>query len=114
MLPNGEEKYAEDIEYEVFKAIDSLRIETAKLNHGEAWYTLVFKMTSDGKFKFDFNYEHLPKFDIMPEPDKWQDEFKKYPRPELQAQIQDWLDGTIGYDRADELVKRLADLQSGA
>lgn len=96
------------------EAFGLLRTEMAKRNNGRAWYTAVFKMTPDGKFRFKFDYDHLPAFDIMPEPHNWLDEFKKHPRPELQAQIQDWLDGSIGYDRADELVKRLADLQRGA
>ncbi len=89
----------------------------AKLHdNGHAWYTAVFTLTPDGKFKFDFDYDHLPAFDIMPSPDKWLDEFKHYPRPELQAQIQDWIEGKIGYDEPgyDEVVQRLRSFHEAA
>ena len=88
-----------------------LRTAMAKLNGGEAWYTAVFRMTPDGKYKFDFDYDHLPVFKFMPQGDKWTDEFKRYPRPELQAQIQDWLDGPETDEKSDELIQRLRDLQ---
>ena len=111
--PPGKPTYAE-IDDGVFEALVKLRAEMATLNDGEAWYTAVFRMTPDGKYKFDFDYDHLPAFDLMPETDKWQDEFKRYPRPELQAQIQDWLDGPYTDDKAEVLVQRLADLQRTA
>ena len=111
--PPGEPKYA-GIEDSVLDAMVELRAEMASLNGGEAWYTAVFRMTPDGKYKFDFDYDHLPVFDFMPQADKWQDEFKRYPRPELQAQIQDWLDGPYTDEKAEELVQRLADLQRTA
>lgn len=94
---------------------DKLREEMAAINaSGHAWYTAIFTLTPDGKFNFDFDYDHLPTFDIMPSPDKWLDEFKHYPRPELQAQIQDWIDGKIGYDDAGhaEIIERLKRLAS--
>lgn len=108
--PSGKPHYAE-VEESVLDAMDELRVAMAPLNGGQAWYTAVFRMTPDGKYKFDFDYDHLPAFDLMPETDKWQDEFKRYPRPELQAQIQDWLDGPYTDEKAEELVQRLADLQ---
>lgn len=88
-----------------------LRTEMAKLHeNGHAWYTATFTLTPDGDFKFDFDYDHLPAWDIIPSPDKWLDEFKHYPRPEIQAHIQDWIDGKIGYDRAEIIVERLKEL----
>ncbi|MBP7451412.1 MAG: hypothetical protein KA914_01320 [Ottowia sp.] len=86
-----------------------LRTAMAKL--GSAWYTAIFRMTPDGKFNFEFDYDHLPAFDIVPSPSKWRDEFKQYPRPELQAQIQDWMDSDENDALHDEVVQRLADLQ---
>ena len=111
--PSGKPHYAE-VEESVLDAMDELRVAMAPLNGGQAWYTAIFRMTPDGKYKFHFDYDHLPAFDLMPETDKWQDEFKRYPRPELQAQIQDWLDGPYTDDKAEELVQRLADLQRTA
>ena len=108
--PSGKPHYAE-VEESVLDAMDELRVAMAPLNGGQAWYTAVFRMTPDGKYKFDFDYDHLPVFDFMPQADKWVDEFKRYPRPELQAQIQDWLDGPETDEKSDELIQRLKDLQ---
>ena len=81
----------------------------AKLHeNNNAWFTAVCDVTPDGKYSFHFDYDHLPAFDIVPGPNKWLDEFKNYPRPELQAQIQDWIDGKA--EHAD-IVKRLGELQ---
>ncbi|WP_083953756.1 immunity protein YezG family protein [Thauera butanivorans] len=89
-------------------AFEHLRAEMAKLHdNGHAWYTATFTLTPDGKFKFDFDYDHLPAFDIMPDPEDWLDEFKHYPRPELQAQIQDWIDGRVPYEEWKSMVARL-------
>jgi hypothetical protein len=96
-------------------AFPKLREEMAKLHeNGHAWYTAVFTLTPDGNFKFDFDYDHLPAFDVMPEPAEWLDEFKTYPRPELQALLKDWLEGTITYenDGSKLMSQRLKDLQS--
>lgn len=108
---NGERSYP-GLHQKVKLPFADLRTEMAALHaNGHAWYTATFTLTPDGKFKFDFDYDydHLPAFDIMPSPDKWLDEFKHYPRPELQAQIQDWIDGKIGYDDAGhaEIIARL-------
>lgn len=87
-------------------AFAPLRTEMAKLHeNGHAWYTATFTLTPDGAFKFDFDYDHLPAFDIIPEPSNWLDEFKNYPRPEMQAIIQDWIDGRNTDDR--EISRRL-------
>jgi hypothetical protein len=69
-------------------------------------------LAPDGKFSFDFDYDHLPTFDIMPDPEDWLEEFKKYPRPELQAQIQDWIDGRVPDKDWRLMVERLAQLAS--
>ena len=100
-----------DFDNKILHVWRELRAEMAQLNGGEAWYSAVFRMAPDGKYKFDFDYDHLPVFDFMPQADKWQDEFKRYPRPELQAQIQDWLDGPETDEKSDELIQRLANLQ---
>ena len=98
-----------------YDALPILRAEMAKLHdNGHAWYTATFTLTPDGKFKFkfDFDYDHLPTFDIMPDPEDWLDEFKHYPRPELQAQIQDWIDGRVPYEEWRSMVARLKQLAS--
>lgn len=93
---------------EVRNGFRALRTEMAKFHDtGHAWYTAVFTLTPDGKFKFDFDYDRLPAFDIMPDPEDWLDEFKHYPRPDLQAQIQDWIDGTVPYEDYKLMVQRL-------
>jgi hypothetical protein len=95
-------------------AFGTMRTEMAKLHaNGHAWYTAVFTLTPDGKFKFDFDYDRLPAFDIMPDPQDWLDEFKHYPRPELQAQIRDWIDGTVPYEDYKLMVQRLRRLHDG-
>ncbi|MBI1905049.1 MAG: DUF600 family protein [Rhodocyclales bacterium] len=111
--PNSIESGINGVAKAVLYAFRELRTEMAQLHaNGHAWYTATFTLTPDGKFKFDFDYDHLPAFDIMPEPDKWLDEFKTYPRPELQAQIQDWIDGRETYQNggSERLVKRLKTL----
>ena len=110
-LMPGENKVYAEVDDSVADAFHDLRRLMATQSGGEAWYTAVFKMTPDGKFHFEFNYDHLPAFDIVPSPDKWRDEFKQYPRPELQAHIQDWLDSDENDALHDEVVQRLADLQ---
>ncbi len=100
------------IDRDVDLPFSGLRTEKAKLHdNGHAWYTAVFTLTPDGKFKFDFDYDHLPAFDIMPDPEDWLDEFKHYPRPELQAQIQDRIDGRVPYEDWKLIVERLGRLQ---
>lgn len=72
-------------EDEVSDAFRELRTKMAALHeNGHAWYTATFTLTPDGNFKFDFIYDELPAFEIIPSPDKWADEFRTYPRPELQ------------------------------
>jgi hypothetical protein len=96
-----------------FDALLQLRDEMAAEHaSGQAWYTANFLLAPDGKFSFDFDYDHLPTFDIMPDPEDWLEEFKKYPRPELQAQIQDWIDGRVPDKDWRLMVERLAQLAS--
>ena len=73
-----------------------------------AWYSTTSTVTSAGKFHFDFDYDHLPPFKIIPSPDKWVDEFNAHPRPELQVKIQDWIDKKV---EPAEIVQRLKQLQ---
>ena len=90
----------------------ALRTEMAKLNPEKgAWYSATFTLTPDGKYKFDFEYDRLPAFDIIPSPDKWLEEFNLYPRPELQTIVQDWIDQKVDYK---VVVKRLKDLHDSA
>ena len=100
-----------DISDEVMDALDALRVEMANINGGEAWYTAVFRTTPDGKFNFDFDYDQLSAFQDLPDARAWLFECKKYPRPELPAHIQDWLDGPGTDEQADEVTQRLVDLQ---
>ena len=74
----------------------------------DAWYFAQCEVTSDGKYTFQFDYDRLPAFSIIPSPGKWLDEFSKYPRPELKASIQDWLDGKV---EANEIVQRLKQMR---
>ena len=79
--------------------------------NGHAWYVATIILKNDGEFKFHFDYDHLPVFDYMPSPAHWDDEFKRYPRPELQVIVQDWIDGKVDYERQhDEYVEKLKEL----
>ncbi|TBU85626.1 antitoxin YezG family protein [Phytopseudomonas dryadis] len=76
------------VEDEVSDAFRELRPKMAALHeNGHAWYTATFTLTPDGNFRFDFIYDELPSFEIIPSADKWADEFRTYPRPELQDRI---------------------------
>jgi hypothetical protein len=97
--------------FAISRAFQALRIEMAKLNEpAQAWYTAQCEVTPDGKFKFAFDHARLPAFDIIPSPEKWLDEFNRYARPELQEQVQDWIDGKAA---AAEIVERLRQLHAG-
>ncbi|WP_426754778.1 immunity protein YezG family protein [Myxococcus sp. Y35] len=73
---------------EVSDAFRELRTRMAALHeNGHAWYTATLTMTADGNFTFDFNYDELPRFAIVPSAGKWADEFRTFPRPELQDRI---------------------------
>ena len=75
-------------EDEVSDAFRELRPKMAALHeNGHAWYTATFKITPDGNFRFEFIYDELPAFEIIPSTDKWADEFRSYPRPELQDRV---------------------------
>ncbi len=109
ILENGSSLGA-DAGFDVNDAFEALRTEMARLHADKhPWYTAKCEVTPDGKFTFNFDYDHLPAFDIIPSPGKWLDEFKHYPRPELQREIQDWIDGKVD---AGEIVKRLLKLQA--
>jgi hypothetical protein len=87
-----------------------LRKEMAKLNNnGHAWYAASCTLSDVGKFNFDFDYEHLPDFEIIPDPERWTLEFKEFPRPNLQLQVQDWIDGKV---KPEIIVARLKELQN--
>ena len=97
--------------YEAQSGFAKLREEMANLDSEKrAWYTGILTLTSDGDFNFDFDYDHLPTFDIIPSPDKWLDEFNHHPRPELQVQIQDWIDKKELEPKV--IVQRLRELQA--
>ena len=64
----------------------------------------------DGKFNFDFEYDKLPAFEILPEREDWEREFKIYPNAALQAHVQDWTDGTIKDDDWEIVTARLLEL----
>jgi hypothetical protein len=108
ILNDGASKSA-DAGYDIQNNFSKFREEMAKFNpENGAWYTATFTLTPDGNFKFDFDYDHLPAFDIIPSPGKWVDEFKHYPRPELQAHVQDWMDKKAEHS---VIVARLRELQ---
>ncbi|HLU02165.1 MAG TPA: immunity protein YezG family protein [Advenella sp.] len=90
--------------------IEKLRTAMADFNQGQAWYTMVVTVQEDGKFKFDFDYDHLPTFDILPDPEDWEKEFKVYPNPALQAHVQDWMDGRVKDEDWRTVIQRLRDL----
>jgi len=101
ILADVDTRYAMD-------AFGTLREDMAARNeNGHAWYTAVVTLTPDGKFKFDFDYDSLPAFDIVPDPDDFKEEFQKYPRPELQAQVQDWMDGRVSDEDWELMVAKL-------
>ncbi|NIA00849.1 hypothetical protein [Massilia sp. CCM 8734] len=92
-LKDGTEKSG-DTSYRSSQLFFDLRKEMAKLNNnGHAWYAASCTLSDVGKFRFEFNYDHLPAFEIIPDAERWLLEFKDYPRPELQSKIQDWIDG---------------------
>ncbi len=103
-----DKSHSVDTGFEVDDALLELRREMAKINDNQhAWFTAICTVTLDGKFGFKFDYDHLPPFDIIPSPGKWIDEFKHYPRPDLQRQIQDWIDGKV---EPEVIVERLQKL----
>lgn len=96
--------------FEVDDALAELRTEMARLHeNGDAWYSAECDVDPDGKYAFRFDYDHLPSFSVIPSPSKWIHEFSKYPRPQLKASIQDWIDGKV---ESEQIVKRLQELQS--
>ncbi|MCB2409394.1 immunity protein YezG family protein [Hymenobacter lucidus] len=54
-----------------------------------AWYTAVMTITHDGKFNTEFEYEEKPKFDHMPVPEAFAQDFERFPRNE--ESTPDWL-----------------------
>ncbi|WP_141333132.1 hypothetical protein [Myxococcus sp. AB025B] len=73
---------------DVTDAFEERRPRMVPLNpKGHAWYTATLTLTPDGHFTFDFVYDELPRFEVVPSASKWEDEFRTYPRPELQARV---------------------------
>jgi hypothetical protein len=104
-----------DINSAVLVAFLKLRKEMAEFNpNNEAWYSAVIHIKKGGKFNFDFDYDHLPAFSTLPDRDKWESEFISYPRPQLRAHVQDWIDGTIKDDDWEVVTKRLRELNPSA
>lgn len=74
------------VEHDATDALKELR--TAMANaHAEkhAWYSATVTLMPDRNFRFDFIYDRLPPFKIKPSQDKWADEFRTYPRPDMQG-----------------------------
>lgn len=97
-----------------WSALSKLRDVMAQLNSGRPWYSAVVYLNPQHEIRIDFDDAHLPDFAQVPEPDVWHVEFARYPRPDLQTQIQDWLDGRVPPDRAAEVTQRLSDLRQAA
>ncbi|MBB3948454.1 hypothetical protein GGQ73_004441 [Rhizobium skierniewicense] len=73
------------VEDEGSDALSGLRRAMASQHDNRhAWYSVTVRLQPDGGFKFDFVYDALPPFEIIPSPAKWADEFRTYPRPELE------------------------------
>lgn len=107
---NAEEVATSGVGGTNYLLIEKLRAAMAEVNQGAAWYNMVVTVEEDGKFKFNFDYDHLPTFDILRDPADWEREFKTYPRPELQAHVQDWIDGKIKDEDWKTIIQRLSDL----
>ena len=85
-LSNGEVKSFSS--FVVGDAFVELRNKMAKIDEkGHAWYEGKVSIKADGNFKFYFSYDELPRFKVSPSKDKWEEEFKKHPRPELEGNI---------------------------
>ncbi|UOQ74805.1 hypothetical protein MUN79_13600 [Hymenobacter cellulosilyticus] len=54
-----------------------------------AWYSAVMTITAEGKFDTEFEYEQKPKFDYMPVPEAFAQDFEHFPRNE--ESTPDWL-----------------------
>ncbi|MDP9840531.1 hypothetical protein J2T09_005318 [Neorhizobium huautlense] len=74
------------VEDDATDALKDLRTAMAKAHaEGHAWYSAAVTLMPDGSFRFDFIYDKLPPFKIVPSHDKWVDEFRAYPRPDMQG-----------------------------
>lgn len=111
---DGEEISTSGVGGQNYLLVEKLRNSMAEINQGDAWYTMVVNVQEDGKFKFDFDYDHLPAFDILPDREDWEREFKMYPSADLQTHVQDWIDGTIKDDDWEVVTKRLRELNPSA
>lgn len=108
-LKDGTKKSG-DTDYDSSMLFFELRKEMAKVNNnGQVWYSASCTLSDVGKFKFDFDYDHLPAFEIIPDPKHWLLEFKEYPRPDLQLHVQDWIDEKA---KPAVIVERLKKLQN--
>lgn len=96
----------------VVSALTELRDVMAGLNGDRPWYSVVVTLNPQHEIRFDFDWDHLPDFDVVPEPHLWHLEFTRYPRPDLQVHVQDWMDGSVPPERAAEVTQRLADLRA--
>lgn len=74
------------VEDDATDALKNLRTAMARAHaEGHAWYSAAVTLMPDGNFRFDFIYDRLPPFRIVPSQDKWADEFRTYPRPDMQG-----------------------------
>lgn len=67
-------------------ALKALRDAMAQ-RHAEkhAWYSAIVTLLPGGDVRFDFIHDRLPPFKAKPSQDKWRDEFRTYPRPDMQG-----------------------------
>lgn len=99
-----------DSGFDVDDTLEVLRNEMATVHENRhAWYSSECEVRANNEYTFRFDYDHLPAFNIIPSPNKWHDEFRKYPRPELKTNIQDWIDGKV---QPNEIVQRLKQMQT--
>ncbi|SMC30018.1 Protein of unknown function, DUF600 [Andreprevotia lacus DSM 23236] len=72
--------FSYEVDDDVIASFKTLRDVMAKANDNEAWYTATIHITSDGEFKFSFDYDNFPDFEYKPSDDKIKEELEKYPR----------------------------------
>lgn len=45
-----------------------------------AWYTAIFELSAEGKFKMNYEYDEKPKFKYEPSPEQYIEDAKRFPR----------------------------------
>lgn len=72
---------------QVTTLLDELRDAVATPEHG-TWMSLILTVRPDGQFKFKYNYDEKPDWNIEPSNESYIEDLEHYPRPF--AEIPDW------------------------